>query len=814
MTIVDTDLSLAQLEQRSKDLKPDGLRPISLSMYGDPAAPLFSAVWVERPGLPWQWRLARPAAELASGTAADLHPILVAGTGGGAQTRISVVFAKRQVLGRGAPNELTVDQDLQAFAQEVFNRGKDGWLLRSAALHGDPGDLRVSAVWVWNTDNVAWSVFVPLSPAQHEEILAVQTGIWFRLAFLTGSASGELLALYRDDQLGPIGQGSTARHGLTLAELEKARQHLSRKRFSIQSLQGYGPPSARRYAAVFAGQGTPVPREARATGGPEVPGIDQAVFKLMKLSNIRGASLAIVKDSRLVLARGYTWAEPDYPAVEPTTCFRMGSVSKLIGAVALHQLVAEGLLDPTAQLPDVLPLSRPDGSPPKNAAYENATVRSLLEKIADPAEEYFPPHYSGHQDNFDVLAAFPGAQLPVTIAQITSFWLTKALVNGTGILSNFGYLLAGELVRQLRGAPSLDAAVVSRLTHPLQITRLRSARSLLASQLPDEARYHPRETLTLLPPRSVMDPAQPFVGLDYGDENLENLTVAGGLSGAAPDVARVLAALSLRPYTPLGRPAADTLLAAAAQAGGHGFDGTLDQLIPLDRGYFKGGLLQTAQAGLWFTEGDLSYVLLWNGRHTGHGLVFTGQHDSLWYPFFTEMVTAARSHEWPGTDLFPGFGMASLPRVQNGWRRCGKCRSLFHAEGGPGVCPAGGGHDPAGSFDYRIMRRSGRQSIPPEPELPYGQAGWRRCRKCRVLFHAGPGLLSFCAGGGGHEEEVQNAYRLLVDSPYEEHEGGWRRCARCRALVLPGPNPGVCPFGGDHSLTGSGGSGEYRLAGS
>jgi CubicO group peptidase (beta-lactamase class C family) len=59
----------------------------------------------------------------------------------------------------------------------------------------------------------------------------------------------------------------------------------------------------------------------------------------MKRSNIRGAALAIVKGTTLVLARGYTWAEPDYPTIQPTTCFQLGSGSKLVATLA-HQHAA------------------------------------------------------------------------------------------------------------------------------------------------------------------------------------------------------------------------------------------------------------------------------------------------------------------------------------------------------------------------------------------------------------------------------------------------------------------------------------------
>src|SRR4029450_9986456 len=107
---------------------------------------------------------------------------------------------------------------------------------------------------------------------------------------------------------------------------------------------------------------------------------------------------------------------------------------------------------------------------------------------------------------------------------------------------------------------------------------LRSGRSPLSAQLPDEARYHSRDLFAF---KSVMTPDRPLVPAGYGNEPMEMMETSGGLSAAAPDVARVRAAMNVKPYTPLGRPAVDSLLSSAATNGGngHGFDWmTFDQV--------------------------------------------------------------------------------------------------------------------------------------------------------------------------------------------------------------------------------------------
>jgi hypothetical protein len=61
--------------------------------------------------------------------------------------------------------------------------------------------------------------------------------------------------------------------------------------------------------------------------------------------DIPGAALALVRDGKLVVARGYGWADRKAKRrVEPTSLFRIASISKPITAVAALQLVEKGKL--------------------------------------------------------------------------------------------------------------------------------------------------------------------------------------------------------------------------------------------------------------------------------------------------------------------------------------------------------------------------------------------------------------------------------------------------------------------------------------
>jgi CubicO group peptidase (beta-lactamase class C family) len=803
--LIDCDLSFTAFTARVKELLPQGYQPLSLSMYGNPFDPRFSAVWDKRPGPPWKWYPATFVADLkneyAKNKAAGFYPALVAATGGGKNTRVTAVFEK---LALPETRELTFHQDINAFATEVGSRGKGGWMIKSATIYDDAtNESGVAAVWEKNSANVAWTAFVGMDSGQHQAVFDAEWSGAARLAFVTGSTRGKFLAVYRDDQIGPIWAGFIPRKDLTLEQFLADQKAWLGKGFHTVCFQGYGPDNARRYAAIYVNNEIPVQRTTRATGEPAVPDIDNAVFDLMKRSNIRGASLAIVKGTRLVLARGYTWAEPDYPDVQPTTLFRLASCSKLVAAIAIHQLVAEGIIKLESKVATVLPLTPPNELVPANVKYTKGEVHGLLEwstEISPRYEPAGPEIVAAFAEGPEIIASFKfKPELPVTHEQIASFWITKPLVTDSR-LDDFGYFLAGQIVKKERGTDpntSIIDAIASRITKPLQITRIRSGRSLLSAQLEDEARYHPRD---LGLNQSVMTKERPLVPSGYGDGNLETMETSGGLSAAAVDLARILAAMNASPYTPLGRPSIDGLLkSAVAKGGGHGFDSVT--VIDQAKGIFefpKGGLLDTSQSGLLYSRDGFSYVILWNGQHTGTGPVLND--TGGWYPKFNKVVDAAVKQPWPATDLFSTkYKMDSFPATQGGWLWCSKCQGLFFADTNLGNCPAGGTHVKSKGAVYALMHNS---------KLAYGQANWRWCNKCQGLFFGGA-QQSKCPAGGSHDKSTSGNYSLVLDSPYKEHQQNWRWCSKCQGLVFAGYTKGVCPAGGTHDPSSSG---NYRLA--
>ena len=86
------------------------------------------------------------------------------------------------------------------------------------------------------------------------------------------------------------------------------------------------------------------------------PDLDAVVARTMKTFDVPGVSLAVVKDGRVILAKGYGVRKIGDPTpVDPQTLFGIASNTKAFTATALGLLVEDGKLDWDGQVTRYLP---------------------------------------------------------------------------------------------------------------------------------------------------------------------------------------------------------------------------------------------------------------------------------------------------------------------------------------------------------------------------------------------------------------------------------------------------------------------------
>ncbi|MGZ3349981.1 MAG: serine hydrolase domain-containing protein, partial [Xanthobacteraceae bacterium] len=111
------------------------------------------------------------------------------------------------------------------------------------------------------------------------------------------------------------------------------------------------PPTRRHALRMFASvpwlllpgrsaQAAP-PRRWTVTGArvEALDSLDAAMQRLLQRYGVRAGALAVARAGSILFARGYTWAEPDYPVTQPNSPFRLASVSKAFTAAVIYELL-------------------------------------------------------------------------------------------------------------------------------------------------------------------------------------------------------------------------------------------------------------------------------------------------------------------------------------------------------------------------------------------------------------------------------------------------------------------------------------------
>ena len=289
--------------------------------------------------------------------------------------------------------------------------------------------------------------------------------------------------------------------------------------------------------------GLTVLRAAPPVTGPALPGlaaVDTAMFSLLEQHGSPGGQLAVAYRGRLVLSRGYGFADRDTHApATPDSLSRIASLSKLLTAAAILQLVEAQKLDLDAPAFALLPHLTPARGKTPDPRLGTITVRHLLhhsggwdrDKSGDPM---FKPAK---------IAQATGTPAPAGTEAIIRYMLGEPLDHAPGThyaYSNFGYAVLGRIVEQLSGQPYADF-VRTRLFAPLGVTRPFLGRTACEQRHPAEFRYH--EPPGTAPVRSVFPATTASVPQPYGGFFLEAMDAHGQWVTSAADYLRFLCAL-------------------------------------------------------------------------------------------------------------------------------------------------------------------------------------------------------------------------------------------------------------------------------
>ena len=159
--------------------------------------------------------------------------------------------------------------------------------------------------------------------------------------------------------------------------------------------------------------------------------IDQYIQTVMKERQIPGLALLIVRDGKIVRAKGYGFSNVELQTpVKPETLFQSGSMGKQFTATAVMKLVEQGKV----QLDDPLTKYFKDAPP----SWKNVTVRELLSHTGGFTD--YPKNFNFRLDRTEdeLLKVIEG--LPLAFPPGTKW-----------SYANLGYLTLGVLIHRVSG---------------------------------------------------------------------------------------------------------------------------------------------------------------------------------------------------------------------------------------------------------------------------------------------------------------------------------------------------------------------------
>jgi N-acyl-D-amino-acid deacylase len=399
-----------------------------------------------------------------------------------------------------------------------------------------------------------------------------------------------------------------------------------------------GGTPAKAAIVAFAGSGT---RQ------PGMESYDRTIPRLMAKWEIPGGAVAVVKDGKLLFARGYGYADVEaHQPVQADALFRIASVSKPITSAAILKLVDEGKLSlddhPFAILSD---LSAPTGST-EDPRLAGITIRHLLEHSGgwDRDASGDPMFMSS------TIAEALGTEAPAKTADIIRYMRGKPLDFDPGtryVYSNFGYAVLGRVIEKVTGQP-YDEYVKSAVLQPMGISRMAIGASLPSGRLEGEVKYYEKAGNT-----TSVFPGGGSVPWPYGGFYLEAMDSHGAWVASTIDLLRFLVHIDPRtaPAPFLSTASTNAMLARPSaplwQGSAYWYGlGWLVRPSGGDANWWHDGSLPGTTTLLVRAYNGLDWVALFNARSSSSSSSFAGELDAaLW-------AAAGAVTQWPTEDLF------------------------------------------------------------------------------------------------------------------------------------------------------------------
>ncbi len=379
---------------------------------------------------------------------------------------------------------------------------------------------------------------------------------------------------------------------------------------------------------------------------PELSVFDDTFQTYMSERAIPNGSVAVTRNGKLVLARGYTFGDRADMQTQPTSLFRLASLSKPITGAAIAYLIMQGNLNLADKLVDLIDLQPISGNI-NDDRINDITVAHLLHHVAGwDREQSFDPMFRDEE-----IATAYGISFPIEIQHIIDYMADRSLDNPPGeqyAYSNFGYSLLGRIIEAVTGE-QYEAYVKTHVLNPIGAVDMRLGRSLRANRFDHEVAYYMEEGPQ--PVASVVENNTMAESWSYGGWNLENMDAHGGWLASAVDLARFAVAYDDPNNSPIINEQTMPIITDAPEGipitGGHYYGGgwLIRSVRDISFNMWHAGSLDGTYTLIVRRWDGLNWVALFNQRDdSGRGGY--GSIDGLMHDAANSII------DWPEHDLF------------------------------------------------------------------------------------------------------------------------------------------------------------------
>ncbi|MGC4939691.1 serine hydrolase domain-containing protein [Kribbella sp. DT2] len=401
-------------------------------------------------------------------------------------------------------------------------------------------------------------------------------------------------------------------------------------------------------AGTAAGYAVSRPADAAATWkttGTAVPALasfDNQMKAFMQARGVTGGQLAVTYKGRLVLARGYSTSTA--LAVQPTSLFRIASLSKSFTAAAIVKLVQDGKLDlatPVANILDITPASGLTRDP----RWSKITLWKVLQHLGG-----WDRDVSGDPNWKDAtISRTLGVPMELRSADVIKYVAGQKLDFDPGTkyaYSNFGYTLAGRVIEKVSGL-SYEDYIQQKLLTPLKIKRMSQGWSI--AKHTGETSYDSQYSGP-----TVLDMSGKTVPAAYGSFSMRIQDANGGWIASAPDLVR-WAKMFDAPSSVLNSTSLSRFWSKPSTGvnSGGSYYGLGWHVRPVTTGGTGRNTWHTGSMPGTFTilvrtYNGMSWAALFNRRDDASGKSYGDIDAALW-------TAAGAVKSWPTNDLFPQY---------------------------------------------------------------------------------------------------------------------------------------------------------------